>query len=243
MKARADFPKIIDVSTDNETNDTYLKAFLIDDSINANFWHIPNEYMKKYANAFIGRPLIRHPSGSHPDYIKEGAILSSENFIQDIFNIQDKYKIGEIVDVNYENRKGRKDKAWYATIRMTNPEATTNAFLDSFVRGNRDDQPRTTDGSILQALNLMNATLVENKLAFTGATAGKLMTDIAQLTGASNTDVVNKLYLNILSRYPSSSEMSTALASLPTGNGTTRNNAIQDLAWSLFNKVDFVFNY
>jgi len=120
-------------------------------------------------------------------------------------------------------------------------EGGSNAFLDSFIRGNRDDQPRTADGSILQALNLMNATLVENKLALTGAVASPLMQSAVALT--SNTDVVNKLYLTILSRYPSSSEMSTALASIPTGNGTTRNNAIQDLAWSLFNKVDFVFNY
>ena len=37
--------------------------------------------------------------------------------------------------------------------------------------------------------------------------------------------------------------MTTAMASLPTANGTARNNAMQDLAWSLFNKVDFVFNY
>ena len=57
------------------------------------------------------------------------------------------------------------------------------------------------------------------------------------------TDVVNKLFLNILSRYPSASEMSTALASVPAANGTARNSALQDLAWSLFNKVDFIFNY
>ena len=38
-------------------------------------------------------------------------------------------------------------------------------------------------------------------------------------------------------------EMTTAVGSLPTANGTARNNAMQDLAWSLFNKVDFVFNY
>jgi hypothetical protein len=59
----------------------------------------------------------------------------------------------------------------------------------------------------------------------------------------NNTDAVNKLFLTILSRYPSAAEMSTALASLPTANGAARNSAIQDLAWSLYNKVDFVFNY
>ncbi|MEO8596115.1 MAG: DUF1549 domain-containing protein [Candidatus Solibacter sp.] len=124
---------------------------------------------------------------------------------------------------------------------VVNMEGTTNAFLDSFIRGNRDDQTRGTDGSILQALNMMNATLLENKLALTGALAGPLMTSTVALT--NNTDVVNRLFLNILSRYPTAAEMSTAVAGLPTGNGATRNNAIQDLAWSLFNKVDFTFNY
>jgi hypothetical protein len=37
--------------------------------------------------------------------------------------------------------------------------------------------------------------------------------------------------------------MTTAMGSLPTANGTARNTAMQDLAWALFNKVDFVFNY
>src|SRR5207248_974763 len=120
---------------------------------------------------------------------------------------------------------------------VVNMEGTTKAFLDSFLRGNRDDQPRRIDGSILQALNLMNATLIENKFALTGATASSLLVDSAKL---NNTDAVNKLYLTILSRYPSSTEMSTAMGGLPTATGATRNSAIQDLAWSLFNKVDFV---
>jgi hypothetical protein len=58
----------------------------------------------------------------------------------------------------------------------------------------------------------------------------------------NNTDAVNRLYLTILSRYPSDDEKSKALASLPTAT-SARNQAMQDLAWSLYNKVDFVFNY
>jgi hypothetical protein len=123
---------------------------------------------------------------------------------------------------------------------VINTEGTTNTFLDSFLRGNRDDQPRRGDGSILQALNLMNASLIEGKLALTGATASPLLVASVAL---NNTDAVNKLFLSILSRYPSAAEMSTALGSLPTANGAARNSAMQDLAWSLYNKVDFVFNY
>lgn len=131
-----DFPKIIDMTTDQETGDVYVKAFLIDDTTNGNFWKIPNEYMKKYSNAFIGRPLIRHPSGGHPDYVKEAAISDGnddDNSIRDILRYQDHFKIGEIIDVNYETRKDDpKKKAWFATIRMTNDYATSNLKSGAF---------------------------------------------------------------------------------------------------------------
>jgi hypothetical protein len=122
---------------------------------------------------------------------------------------------------------------------VVNTEGTTNAFLDSFLRGNRDDQPRKSEGSILQALNLMNSTIIENRLALTGASASQLM---LQVLAMNNTDAVNRLYLTILSRYPSDDEKSKALASLPAATAA-RNSAMQDLAWSLYNKVDFIFNY
>ena len=124
---------------------------------------------------------------------------------------------------------------------VVNTEGTTNAFLDTFLRGNRDDQPRKSEGSILQALNLMNnSALVEQRLALTGANANQL------LLRARNQDtagIVNLLYLNILSRYPSADEVAKASAAIPSSSGTAHDQAIQDLAWALFNKVDFIFNY
>ncbi len=119
---------------------------------------------------------------------------------------------------------------------VLNVEGTTDAFLDSFLRGNRDDQPRKSEGSILQALNLMNSTIIESRLALVGNQL------VPKVLGLNNTDAVNRLYLTILSRYPSDDERSKALASLPAAT-SARNLAMQDLAWSLYNKVDFVFNY
>ena len=126
---------------------------------------------------------------------------------------------------------------------------TMSAFLDSFLRGNRDDQPRKQDGSILQALNLMNSQVVEPKLATTGTTASQLLVKNLSL---GNTDLINTLFLNILSRYPTPLESVQALCQLGTQTGGTgmscpnpanRTSAVQDLVWSLYNKVDFVFNY
>ena len=116
---------------------------------------------------------------------------------------------------------------------------TISTLLDSFLRGNRDNQPRAEDGSILQALNLMNHNFVVQRSHASGTNASQL---IIQNAGKGNSDLVNTLYVTILSRYPTQDEMKTAVAGLPS-NGASRTTAIQDLVWSLYNKVDFVFNY
>jgi hypothetical protein len=116
-------------------------------------------------------------------------------------------------------------------------DGNASNLLDSFLRGNRDDQPRKQDGSILQALNLMNNPFVEARLQAAGATPSQL---IAKNLALGNTDLINVVFLNILSRYPSGDEMTKAQAALSAGN---RTQAVQDLVWSLYNKLDFIFNY
>jgi hypothetical protein len=116
-------------------------------------------------------------------------------------------------------------------------DGNANLLLTSFLRGNRDDQPRKQDGSILQALTLMNNQFVEARLMATGTNAAPLIKN--NLTLADG-DLINTLYLNILSRLPSGDELTTAKAAL---GGSNRTQAVQDLVWSLYNKVDFVFNY
>jgi hypothetical protein len=57
-----------------------------------------------------------------------------------------------------------------------------------------------------------------------------------------NDQLVNTLFLTVLSRNPTSAEMSAALGNLGA-SGSTRNQEIENLLWSLYNKVDFTFNY
>ena len=110
-------------------------------------------------------------------------------------------------------------------------------FLDAFLRGNRDDQPRSGEGSILQALGLMNNAFVMTRTSPTSPATGLLAASLK----LPDTELVNTLFLAVLSRYPTGQELNTALANL--ANTSTRNNEAQDLLWSLYNKVDFVFNY
>ena len=111
-------------------------------------------------------------------------------------------------------------------------------FLDSFLRGDRDTVARRPDGSITQALNLMNDPLVVTRTR--AATAnGLLAKQLASTT--DNTSLVNILFLNVLSRYPARAELQTALGNI--SKASTRAAGFEDLYWSLYNKVDFVFNY
>jgi hypothetical protein len=112
-------------------------------------------------------------------------------------------------------------------------------WLNSFYRGNRDTEDRRAEGSILQVLNLMNDAFVMNRTraSGTGESASLLRRAI---TNTSDEQLVSMLYINVLSRYPTDAEKQAAFEALRTGN---RQQRAEDLLWSLFNKVDFFFNY
>ncbi|MCU1336906.1 MAG: hypothetical protein JWO19_2487 [Bryobacterales bacterium] len=117
-----------------------------------------------------------------------------------------------------------------------NGTAASQVFLDAFLRGNRDDQERRGEGSISQALDLMNDNFVMQRVNSTAATSL-----IVKALAMPNDQLVNTLFLNVLSRYPTSGEMSAAIQNLQTQ--ATRTQEARYLYWSLYNKVDFVFNY
>jgi hypothetical protein len=114
-------------------------------------------------------------------------------------------------------------------------------FLDSFMRGDRDLTLRKNEGSILQALNLMNDNFVESRIHSTGAAVQNGTLVAALNSHLTDTQLVSQLYLTVLSRYPSAQELQTAL--VPLATNPNHNQAAEDLYWALFNKVDFVFNY
>jgi uncharacterized protein DUF1549/uncharacterized protein DUF1553 len=118
------------------------------------------------------------------------------------------------------------------------PGGAMTPFLDSFLRGDRDANERRGEGSVQQALNLMNDPFLAAHIGPAGANGNQLIT--RNLTGP-NDQLVQALYLGILSRYPTDSEMSTALAAFESGSNKA--SVAQNLTWALYNKVDFVFNY
>jgi hypothetical protein len=121
-------------------------------------------------------------------------------------------------------------------VAMPIVENDVSKFLDAFLRGNRDDQLRREEGSILQSLGQMNSSFVDYRA---GVGSSKL---IADNYDRPDRDLVRALFLAVLSRYPTDDELTKSLASL-SADGVPRYDAVQDLVWALYNKVDFIFNY
>jgi len=112
-------------------------------------------------------------------------------------------------------------------------------FMNAFLRGNRDGQERSQSGSILQALGLMNDAFVNNRVRIT---ASQALRDISQNT--DNAAAVGQLFLLFLSRPPSEYEKEQAVGLLArAANAAQRNTAVEDLAWALLNKAEFIFSY
>ena len=100
-------------------------------------------------------------------------------------------------------------------------------LLNDFGRGNRDEVPRNNDSSIAQALDVMNSSVITQRVRQT--------TPISSDPGA----VADQLYLRTLSRMPAAAERQQAIDFLRGGTLTQR---AEDLQWVLINSLEFLFN-
>ncbi len=126
------------------------------------------------------------------------------------------------------------------TKAMQLPDTTEGgnfrAFLNGFGRGNRDDQPRSGDGSIVQALSLMNDRIVTDRVK--AATAGSSVASTLQAT-KDPAAIAEALYVATLGRYPTAPERQAAITYLRSGDLTRKT---EDLQFALLNKLEFLFN-
>jgi len=109
-------------------------------------------------------------------------------------------------------------------------------FLNNFERGNRDDEPRNSDSSIVQALALLNDRVVTDRVS--SANSASLVARLIQ----QSTDpaaIAEGLYLNTLSRYPTPNEKAQAMEHLKSGELARKT---EDLQFALINKLEFLFN-
>jgi hypothetical protein len=105
------------------------------------------------------------------------------------------------------------------------------------VRATACECERNTMPNVSQVLHLLNAPEIHAKLTHEGGI-------IARLTRATKDDasLVDELYLTFYCRWPDARERSVALAHLRRDPSTKR-RAAEDLAWSLLNSLEFLFNH
>jgi hypothetical protein len=96
---------------------------------------------------------------------------------------------------------------------------------------------RIHEPSVAQVLHLLNAPEIQAKLGHERGTVAKLV----QAKGDDG-ELAEELYLTYYSRLPNDAERKTAIAHLRRDPGQRR-QAAEDLAWSLMNTLEFVFNH
>ena len=98
------------------------------------------------------------------------------------------------------------------------------------------DEATTFNGTIPQALMMMNGELVRNA---TSADKGSYLREILETPRATDTTRITKLYMATLSRLPSSRERSLATRMIRANSDKLV--AYQDLFWALLNCNEFIF--
>ena len=109
-------------------------------------------------------------------------------------------------------------------------------LLGAFGRGDRDTTPRSSDGSIIEALEMLNDSVITTRVK-----ANNANTTIAHVLAASKDPgtIADELYIATLSRHPNASERSAAIAYLTSGDLAKKS---EDLQYALMNRLEFLFN-
>ncbi len=115
----------------------------------------------------------------------------------------------------------------------------TSSFLEMFGRSPRDtglESERNNNPTAAQRLHLLNSSHIQRKIE-----QGPALQNVLR-SRARPREIVDTLYLTILSRYPTEEERKTAAAYMQAGKGKSREAAI-DLTWALINSVEFLYRH
>ncbi|MBK5260564.1 MAG: DUF1553 domain-containing protein, partial [Thermoanaerobaculia bacterium] len=116
----------------------------------------------------------------------------------------------------------------------TEPRTTITTFINAFGRGDRDTTPRTREGSIVQALSMLNDAYVTSRTKNSGNSTVQQV-----LTSSKDPSVIaEELYIATLSRKPTADERAAAISHLSKGELVRQT---EDLQYVLLNRLDFLY--
>ena len=164
-----------------ENDDKYfIKFFLLDATLNMNRWGVTGKALRDNLNSFIGKPFVLTPNFDHPQ-----AANGDDLLVQ-----QEKYRVGDIIQVGIEKRSG---KAW-GLAEITNKKAAeilkrgdVNFVSPSIVFDNINEEYQ--DGnSVITSFNAAHVAGVKepaygvDKAEIKGKCAGGSQTWLSQLS-------------------------------------------------------------
>jgi len=116
----------------------------------------------------------------------------------------------------------------------------TSQFLEMFGRPARDmglESERNNQPTDAQRLHLLNSTHIQNKIE-----RSRRLNGLIRTAKGNRRMLVNLIYLNILSRYPTQAELAAAVKYFQTKGINTR-QATNDVAWALINTKEFLYRH
>jgi len=116
----------------------------------------------------------------------------------------------------------------------------TSQFLEMFGRPARDtgmESERNNQPTDAQRLHLLNSTHIQRKIE----RSGRLQRLVRASKGNRRT-LINMIYINILSRYPTQAELAAAEKYYQT-DGLNLRQATNDLIWALINTKEFLYRH
>ena len=120
--------------------------------------------------------------------------------------------------------------------------AATNYFLTTTGRPSRTtvcECERVSTPNVAQILHTLNSEDLEKKLSHE---TGRLARMAARFP-KDDRRLVDELYMTFLARPPTPDEAAACFKHLSSAEPSQRRKAIEDLAWSLMNSLEFVFNH
>ena len=126
------------VRYEDDNNRLYIKAFLLDASLNINKWGVSPASLDQKINTFIGKPLVLTESYKHPLPPEMDRVASEEydndddpynaikvhDIVDHWLQYQETFRVGSIIDIT--EKKG----TYYAIIEITDP-AAKDAFKNN----------------------------------------------------------------------------------------------------------------
>lgn len=101
----------------NNNSKLFVKAFLLDASLNINKWRVTKDSIDKNINSFIGKPLVLTEQFDHPSPNQN----QPEN-LNHWLSYQESFRVGTIIDITTKTNPSTGNPGYYAIIEVTNED-------------------------------------------------------------------------------------------------------------------------